>query len=113
MHLTRFSFAALAIALLAGCGSGTTESAEQPDDDPPSAMPREFTGIHAENYRTAYFICGEFPIRKVASDLGIDSTDPVTVAKAYADEYKPEYRQAPFEGCLDAFIGDPPKIAPN
>ena len=110
MHLTRVGIAALSIALLAGCGNGTTESAEQDDDEPSSAESREFTGVHAENYRTAYFICDEFPIAKVASDFDIDSTDPVTVAEAYADDYKPEYRQAPFEGCLDAFIGDPPKV---
>ena len=106
MHLMRVGIATLSIALLAACGGGPTESS----DDTPTAESREFTGVDAENYRTAYYICGKFSIKKVASDLGIHSTDPVTVAKKYADEYIPENRLAPFEGCLDALTGDPPKI---
>ena len=99
--------AALAIVSLTGCGGGTPTTSQQDD---PSAKSRRFTGIDADNYRTAYFICGKFTIQKIASDVGINSTDPATVADAYANDYDPERRQAPYDGCLDALVGDPPAV---
>lgn len=75
----------------------------------PKPQPK-FTGVHAENYRTAHEVCGTFPPAKIASDLGVSSTNPADLARAYSEMKRPAFRQAPFEGCLDALLGRPPKV---
>ena len=62
--------------------------------------------MHRQNYKIARAVCSGFPPEKVASDLGI-SVDVHTseglgeIAETYAAEYRPAFRQAAFEGCLD------------
>ena len=90
------------------------EPLPEPEPEPPAKpkpKPRaKFTGVHADNYRTAYRVCGAFPPAKIASDLGVPSTDPADLAQAYSEGKRPAFRQAPFEGCLDALLERPPKV---
>jgi hypothetical protein len=67
-----------------------TETA-RPETTTTEKAPR-FTGVHAENYRIAYTVCGVFPVRKVARDLGLQSSDPVRVAEKYSEDYRPGFR---------------------
>jgi hypothetical protein len=70
-----------------------------------------FTGVHAENYRINYASCSVFSRKQIAKEYKIQASDPVTVAQRYAEiSYRPAYRQAAFEGCLDAFLGKPAKV---
>jgi hypothetical protein len=69
----------------------------------PGEAPSKFTGVQANNYEIAYQVCGVFGLRKTAQDLHVKA-EPVTVADAYADDYRPGFQQAPFEGCLDALL---------
>src|SRR5215210_7919205 len=79
----------------------------QPTTHSPKPKPRtgarKFTGIGRDNYEQAKAVCGAFSVRKAARDLGIESSNPVTVAERYARAYRPGLRQAVFEGCLAAF----------
>lgn len=76
---------------------------------PRRAAPR-FTGVHESNYEIAYQVCGAFSLRKLASDLGISSTSPVAIAEAYAADYRPAFRQAPYAGCLAVLLGRPSEV---
>jgi hypothetical protein len=69
----------------------------------PGDVPSKFTGVQANNYEIAYQVCGVFGLKKTAQDLHVKA-EPVTVAEAYADDYRPRFQQAPFEGCLDALL---------
>lgn len=66
----------------------------------PKTEAAKFTGQDRENYKIAKLVCGAFPRKKVARDLGITTTDPGTIALKYAADYRPINRQATFEGCL-------------
>jgi hypothetical protein len=51
-------------------------------------------------------VCGSFPPGKVASDLGLDvnvhtSEGLERIAEEYAGDYRPNFRRAVYEGCLD------------
>jgi hypothetical protein len=61
----------------------------------------KFRGVHRDNYENARAVCGAFPRRKVARDLGLDTSEPGAIAEAYAKGFRPAFRQANFEGCLD------------
>jgi hypothetical protein len=68
-----------------------------------------FTGTAAENYRINYFSCGTYSLKNLARQLHV-RPDPVAVAEELASDCKPAYRQAAFEGCLDALLGRKPKV---
>lgn len=75
------------------------------EEEPTGAA--KFTGQDRENYELANEVCGTFPPEKIASDLGISvdvntSEGLVQIAEKYAKDYRPNFRQAVFEGCLDA-----------
>jgi hypothetical protein len=112
----------LALAPLSGCGddgsnaagggaggpehqAAPPESEPEPDEQAATGAAK-FTGQDRRNYDEANAVCGAFPPRKVASDLGLDvdvhtSEGLVRIAEAYAADYGPSFRQAVFEGCLD------------
>jgi hypothetical protein len=61
-----------------------------------------FTGAQAKRYQEDKEICELFPASQVAKEYGLPpGSDPVTIAEAYADGYRPEFQQAALEGCLD------------
>jgi hypothetical protein len=64
--------------------------------------PAKFTGVHASNYEDAFAVCGAVGVKEVARQFGT-ARDPVSAAEGYASGYRPAFRQAPFEGCLDGF----------
>jgi hypothetical protein len=67
--------------------------------------PAKWRGVHASNYNDNCVVCRIFGPRQVARDNGIRSTDTVTIALRYANKaYRPGYRQAAFEGCLQGFL---------
>jgi hypothetical protein len=110
-----------ALALLSGCGddgsnetgggAGAEERAAPSEPEPETTEQAatgaaRFTGQDRRNYDEANAVCGAFPPRKVASDLGLDvdvhtSEGLVRIAEAYAADYGPSFRQAVLEGCLD------------
>jgi hypothetical protein len=70
-----------------------------------------YVGMQADSFTLSYQVCSVFEPEEFV-DQGFDtpggSTDPVDVARAYADEtYVPESEEAGFEGCLAAFDGRP------
>jgi hypothetical protein len=61
-----------------------------------------FTGAQAKRYQEDKELCSLFPPSEIAREYGVPaSSDPVTIAEAYADGYQPQFHQAAFEGCLD------------
>lgn len=90
------------LLVFAGCGGddGSDDGNSPADDIGPD-------DVAAENYDLAYTVCGEFPIEETAAEYGAASQEPVDVATAFAEGYRPAYRQPVFEGCLDALLGNP------
>jgi hypothetical protein len=98
--------------------SGTTRAATPPPG--PTASPTrsvEFTGPRYPNlsrftdaldrftYTAAYDDCGVVGLRSAAEAYGGDTTDPASVARAYATatySQATSYREAAYQGCLDA-----------
>jgi hypothetical protein len=71
----------------------------------------KFTGQDRINYEQARTVWRAFPPKQVAQDLGIavdvgTSEGLVRIAEKYAEGYRPDFRQAVFEGCLDG-LPDP------
>lgn len=92
----------LAVAL-AGCGGDD-------DGNDTDSRPTDEVGsddVAADNYELAYTVCGSFPIEETAVEYGAASHEPADVATAFAEGYRPAYRQPVFEGCLDALLGKP------
>jgi hypothetical protein len=89
-----------------------TEAQPTPTRTKPQArqLAPKFTGVHANNYEIAYYACGSFSPKKMARDFGISSTHPVDLADAYAEGYRPGFRQANYEGCLDVLLGRPSQV---
>ena len=89
-----------------------------PAPSPPPASTEEEFGPSSdlgpegrEVYEIANAVCGAFPPRKVARDLGVrvskplDGLDLDNIAFKYAEELAPtEHRQAAYEGCLHAML---------
>lgn len=99
------SASALAMLALGSCG--------QSDDDPmASSGYQPGDEIDAGNYEIAWQVCDAFGIEGTAEDQGLDSTDPVELARSYAEESAaPERQEGFFEGCLAALEGrDPPEM---
>jgi hypothetical protein len=119
---------AIAIAMLAaalgGCGDdaspvaspttsappapSTTTTAETTTKKKPTKPPR-FTGQDAINYANAFDVCSVFTVKQVAKEYGT-TRDAVSAAEGYAAGYRPAFRQAVFEGCLDAFLGESAQV---
>jgi hypothetical protein len=64
-----------------------------------------FTGQAAGTYGDARDVCGAFPPRKVARDLGVHVNGTSTselraIADAYASGYRASFRPAAYAGCL-------------
>ncbi len=69
----------------------------------PGEAPAKFTDpVDRENYRIAFEICRLSGVAKVAREFRT-AVDPFEAAEGYAAGYRPNYRQANFEGCLDGF----------
>jgi hypothetical protein len=85
----------------------TTEQGTSTTAPPKKKRQPRFTGVHAENYRINYFSCGAFSLKDLARQLKVPA-DPVAIAEEVAGDYRPGYRQAVFEGCLDALLGRKP-----
>jgi hypothetical protein len=117
MRLPIVLMSILVLGLVGGCGDDDADEAggggktAEERTAPPEAKPEptgaaKFTGQDRRNYEDAKFICSGFPPRKLASDLGLDvdvhtSEGLGRIAEAYAADYRPNFRQAVFEGCLD------------
>lgn len=104
----RMAFIALLPLALAACGSDTdSEPTDTSTEDTTGKVGYDKDATNASNYEIAYQVCGAFPPEKIASDLGISSTDPVDIATAYAEGYTERFRQAGLDGCLDVLTGQP------
>jgi hypothetical protein len=111
---------ALALVLSVGaCGdeesSNSGAGGEPPKQAAPDSMPTEdtptgaakFSGQDRSNYEQAEVVCGAFPPKKVARDLGLNvnvhtSEGLVRIAEKYAEGYRPNFRQAVFEAAWRA-----------
>jgi len=72
----------------------------------PGEAPAKFTGLKADRYETSYLVCKDARTSKVAKEYGLPAgSDEVTVAETYADDYRADFHQAAFEGCLDGLLG--------
>jgi len=105
----RFGLAMAVVAaalLLAGCSSGGGAGAST--TTAPVLLFQH--GSRATNaYGLAYQTCKTTPISKIAKDVKAASTDPATVARAYARaDFSPGIRFAAARGCLDALQGKSP-----
>jgi hypothetical protein len=74
-----------------------------------SLKPPRFTGQNAINYGTAYDVCSVFTVKQVANEYGT-ARHAASAAEGYAAGYQPGYRQAVFEGCLDAVLKQPRQL---
>jgi hypothetical protein len=82
------------------------------DDDDDLAADQPATGgghveYDAENYDIAYTVC-ELVLNGEATHDSIDvdpATRPAAFAEEYASGYRDDFRQAPYDGCLDALEG--------
>jgi hypothetical protein len=94
-----------------GTGAGTTPatSVTLRNESTTAKNPPRFTGTAAENYRNNYVLCGAFRLKNLARQLDV-AADPVAAAQKLARDYRPAFRQAVFEGCLDALLKKPPKV---
>jgi hypothetical protein len=108
----------LGVLPLAACGGsssssggdhGTLTQSTSPPSPPSSAPPAAFTGVDAENYRINYASCGAFSLRSLGRQFHV-RPEPDAVATAAAAGYRPGYRQAVYEGCLDALLKRPAKV---
>lgn len=117
MRLPVMVLSVLVLGLVAGCGDddadeagGGANTAEErtahAETKPEPTGAAKFTGQDRRNYEEAKAICSSSPPSKVASDLGLDvdvhtSEGLGRIAEKYAEDYRPNFRQAVFEGCLD------------
>ena len=119
MRLPVVLMSVVVLGVVAGCGDDgsdqargdgataeerTNRSDEREEQEHTRAV--KFSGQDRRNYADAKAVCASFPARKVARDLGLDvdvrtSKGLVRIAEKYAADYRPSFRQAVFEGCLD------------
>ena len=91
-----------------GEGAAPASDASRPaasvaeDDDP--GQPKS-SGSPNERYDEAKAVCGRQPPKRVATDLGMETDNPLQIAKRYARGYVPELQRSVFAGCLAGLRG--------
>lgn len=88
-----------------GGTQGNGESSKPQAKKQAPARAAGFSGKSKEGYEIAVFICANYPLERIAKELGLPaSAEPSEVAETYADAYWGQFRQAAFEGCFEGIM---------
>lgn len=107
--MSRVRSAALTVVLLipASCGGDDDATIPAVTEDTSGVIGEDIEFTRRANYDIAYEVCSELTPQELAGDLGAATTSPADIALAFSEGYLAQYRQANFEGCLDALLGRP------
>lgn len=86
-------------------GRGNREAPPAQKTKQTPAQAAGFTGKYEDGYEIAVFVCGNYPLERIAKELHAPaSAEPLEVAETYADAYWGRFQQAAFEGCFEGIM---------